>query len=106
MFSRDDAFGTYGPGSMTWFKSPDGSQDWVAFHVKTTTANDFSGDDRRLEVKQVTWNGSTPVLGTPLQLNASYSLPTADPGTVDSAPSASAWSINDVNVNVLRARLG
>ncbi|GAA2243598.1 family 43 glycosylhydrolase [Herbiconiux moechotypicola] len=86
VISRNDAVGSYGPGSMTWFKSPDGTQDWVAYHVKTTTATTFDGNDRRLMAKQVTWSGDTPVFGSPQAVGSTIALPSGDPGTVNAAP--------------------
>jgi GH43 family beta-xylosidase len=89
VFKRNDSVGAYGPGSMTWFTSPDGSEDWVAYHVKTSTAVAFDGSDRRLMAKKVTWNSDgTPNFGQPQQPGASTLLPSGDSGVNNSAIAA------------------
>ncbi|MCU1491314.1 MAG: hydrolase, partial [Acidimicrobiaceae bacterium] len=81
VFSRNDAAGAYGPGSMTWFTSPDGTQDWVAYHLKTSSSFDTSGTDRRITAEQVTWDSSgSPVFGSPVALGTSITLPSGDAG--------------------------
>ncbi len=80
VFQRNDTAGAYGPGSMTFFNAPDGSL-WEVYHVKTTTAENWLGDDRRLEAQQVTWNADgTPDLGQPYALGTYQNLPGGDPG--------------------------
>lgn len=88
VFSRSDTTGVWGPGSMTWFKSPDGTEDWVAYHGKTKNAVDSSGTDRQITAERVTWDGSgQPVFGSPAGFSASVTLPSGDPGhTIGSGP--------------------
>lgn len=88
VFSSNGSAGAWGPGSMTWFTSPDGTQDWVAYHAKISSANDSTGTDRQITAEQVTWDGSgNPVFGSPVGFSASVTLPSGDPGhTVGSGP--------------------
>lgn len=81
VFARNDAAGAYGPASAFWFKSLDGSEDWIAYHVKTTPAINFRGDDRALQVKRVTWNADgSPSFGTPVAADTYQTLPAGDSG--------------------------
>jgi GH43 family beta-xylosidase len=98
VFSRNDAVGSYGPGSMTWFTSPDGTEDWVAFHVKTTTGTTWDGIDRRLMAKKVTWSGGQPVFGQPQQVGTTIALPSGDPGTVNAAPAVASSSTDSISL--------
>ncbi|THF66745.1 carbohydrate-binding protein [Deinococcus sp. Arct2-2] len=90
VFSRNNAAGAYGPGSMQFFKSPDGTQDWVVYHIKTLTGDILDGDDRQLQAKQVTWNGDgSPNFGSPVAPETALPLPSGDAGTVtDLGPQA------------------
>jgi len=80
VFQSNPAAGVYGPGSMTFFNAPDGSL-WVVYHVKTTTADNWLGNDRRLEAQQVTWDANgMPDFGQPYALGSYQDLPGGDPG--------------------------
>ena len=93
VISRNNSSDVYGPGSAMWFKSPDGTQDWIIYHLKTSTANNMNGDDRKLEAMQVTWDGSgNPVFSQPTAVDTYHTLPSGDPGNELSAPSLSSWS--------------
>ncbi|RYX81865.1 beta-xylosidase [bacterium] len=64
VFARNDEGKVYGPGHHTFFKSPDGTQDWIAYHAKTTTEWTFT--DRVPCAKPISWNeDGTPNLGIP-----------------------------------------
>lgn len=79
VFERNDAAGVYGPASMIHFESPDGTEDWVVYHVKTTT--DLTGGDRYLQAKQIDWTADgMPDLGVPVAQGTVQPLPSGDPG--------------------------
>ena len=104
VISRNDSVGAYGPGSALWFKSPDGTQDWLAFHVKTTTTDNRNGDDRRLEAIQVTWDTSgNPVFPQPYALDTYQTLPSGDTGNEFTAPFVSSWSSSRINLHAIGA---
>ncbi|WP_454851352.1 family 43 glycosylhydrolase [Promicromonospora soli] len=57
--------GVYGPGHNGFFKSPDGTEDWLVYHGNPS-AEDGCGDTRQTRVQKITWNGDgTPKFGTP-----------------------------------------
>ncbi|WP_225797614.1 family 43 glycosylhydrolase [Streptomyces aculeolatus] len=79
MFSRNDAAGVYGPGHHFFFKSPDGSEDWIAYHAKNTTTYTYSW--RTTRVQKIGWTADgRPDLGTPVAAGATIDLPAGDPG--------------------------
>ena len=69
VFSRLDAAGVFAPGHNGFFKSPDGREDWIVYHAKTTS--DYTYGGRNTRVQPFTWNpDGTPHFGDPLPLNA------------------------------------
>jgi GH43 family beta-xylosidase len=79
VFSRNDANGVWGPGHHFFFKSPDGTEDWIAYHAKNTAAYDYGW--RTTRAQKFTWNADgSPNFGTPVALGADVPLPAGDPG--------------------------
>lgn len=80
VFSRSNDRGVYGPGHHSFFKSPDGTQDWILFHAKTTKEWDYS--DRTTRAQRISWNkDGSPNFGTPIPLGVTQDLPSGDPGS-------------------------
>ncbi|MEU7864460.1 glycoside hydrolase family 43 protein [Nonomuraea sp. NPDC049141] len=78
-FSRNDAAGVWGPGHHSFFRSPDGTEDWIAYHGKNTSAYTYSF--RTTRVQKIGWNiDGTPDLGRPLASGATQQLPSGDSG--------------------------
>ncbi|MCW2873037.1 glycoside hydrolase family 43 protein [Actinacidiphila oryziradicis] len=79
VFSRNDATGVWGPGSNGFFKSPDGTEDWIVYHGKNTSTYTYTG--RTTRAQKITWNADgTPDFGAPLAAGATQNLPSGDPG--------------------------
>lgn len=79
VFSRNDAAGVWGPGHHFFFQSPDGTEDWIAYHGKNSPEYDYGW--RTTRVQPFTWNADgTPTFGSPLPLDADIPLPSGDPG--------------------------
>ncbi|BCL15319.1 family 43 glycosylhydrolase [Micromonospora sagamiensis] len=77
---RNDAAGVFGPGHNGFFRSPDGTQDWIVYHGKTSSA--YTYDGRTTRAQPVVWNSDgTPDLGRPLSLGAVQTPPSGDPWT-------------------------
>ncbi|MFJ9174480.1 family 43 glycosylhydrolase [Streptomyces sp. NPDC102360] len=80
VFKRADDRGVFGPGHHAFFKSPDGKEDWLIYHAKTTSTNTYS--NRTTRAQKIGWNADgSPNLGTPLALGATQNLPSGDPGS-------------------------
>jgi GH43 family beta-xylosidase len=81
VFSRNDPAGVYGPGSNAFFRSPDGQEDWIVYHAKTSAA--YTYDGRTTRAQKISWNADgSPDLGTPIGLDIPIHLPSGDPGLV------------------------
>jgi GH43 family beta-xylosidase len=79
VFARDDARGVYGPGHCSFFRSPDGTEDWIAYHAKPSTRRTYA--DRSTRVQRFTWApDGTPDFGRPLALDAPIEAPSGEPG--------------------------
>jgi GH43 family beta-xylosidase len=67
VFGRHDANGVFGPGHNGFFRSPDGTEDWIVYHAKTSSNYTYRG--RSTRVQPFTWRADgTPDFGTPLSL--------------------------------------
>ena len=77
VFEKSEINNVYGPGHNSFFKSPDGSEDWILYH-----ANDHSGDgctdSRKPRVQQVHWEeNGFPDFGTPAGRNDQLTPPSS-----------------------------
>jgi GH43 family beta-xylosidase len=80
VFQKNTAGGVYGPGHNGFFKSPDGTEDWIVYHA-TTSSSGNCGTGRTTRIQKFTWNADgTPNFGTPLSLSTVIVLPSGDPG--------------------------
>lgn len=97
VLKRNDAEGVWGPGHNGFFKSPDGTEDWLVYHAKNTT--EFTYDRRTSRALKIDWNADgTPNFGVPHALGYTLDLPSGDPGggpywINDSGTSSGAGSI-------------
>ncbi|KAF1809019.1 Arabinanase/levansucrase/invertase [Eremomyces bilateralis CBS 781.70] len=70
----------YGPGhNSSFFKSPDGKEDWNVFHA-TSNRDGACDGNRYTSVQKVNWNtNGTPNLGSPVPLNQQFDGPSGEP---------------------------
>ncbi|MCO8273753.1 family 43 glycosylhydrolase [Actinoplanes sp. TRM 88003] len=78
VFQRNDANGVFAPGHNGFFKSPDGTEDWIVYH-----ANDSAGGgcdmNRSTRAQKFTWNADgTPNFGTPTRLGVTLTAPSGE----------------------------
>lgn len=79
LLERADANGVFGPGHHGFFKSPDGTEDWIVYHGKTTSNYTYKG--RSTRAQKLEWDaGGFPKKVIPLPLDAKVPLPSGDPG--------------------------
>lgn len=77
VFTRCDANGVYGPGHNGFFQSPDGTEDWIVYHGKTTTEYTYKG--RTTRAQRFSWNADgTPNFGVPQPLTVVMKEPSAN----------------------------
>jgi GH43 family beta-xylosidase len=75
LFWSAPASHAYGPGHNGFFKSPDGTQDWIAYHANPEP-HEGCGGHRSLRIQQFTWNSDgTPDLGKPVPLDKAIPKP-------------------------------
>jgi GH43 family beta-xylosidase len=82
IFERNDANGVFGPGHNGFFRSPDGTEDWLVYHAKTSSSYTYRG--RTTRAQKFTWNtDGTPSLGVPLPLTDQLDEPSQSGKTAD-----------------------
>jgi GH43 family beta-xylosidase len=78
LLSRNDEALAYGPGHHSFFKSPDGKEDWIAYHAKTTDIFTYKG--RTTRVQKLTWDGDGfPQKIIPQHLDTELVVPSGEP---------------------------
>lgn len=74
VFERNDAAGVFGPGHHGFFQSPDGTEDWIVYHGKTSSSYTYAG--RTTRAQKFTWSDDgLPVFGKPLSLDTVLAEP-------------------------------
>ena len=73
------------PGHNGFFKSPDGTEDWIVYHAND--AADYGCDGQRsTRVQKIEWNADgTPNFGVPLSTSEEIAAPSGDTG-IDPLP--------------------
>ena len=67
VFAQNPANGIYAPGHNSFFKSPDGKQDWILYHANANPG-DGCGGKRAPRVQQFTWKkDGSPDFGVPMK---------------------------------------
>ena len=66
VFVKNPANKAYGPGHNGFFKSKDGSEDWIIYHANSNPG-EGCGNPRTPRMQKFTWNADgTPNFGTPV----------------------------------------
>ena len=79
IFWRNDAAGVYGPGHGNFFKSPDGTEDWMTYHANSSV-NGGCDMNRSTRAQKFTWNADgTPNLGRPVAAGTALPAPSGEP---------------------------
>jgi GH43 family beta-xylosidase len=77
VFARVDQYGVYGPGHNFFFQSPDGKEDWIAYHAKSGMAGTYA--DRSTRAQRFTWSpDGTPDFGLPLPVDQDIPAPSGE----------------------------
>ncbi len=78
VFSK--ANGVYGPGHNGFFKSPDGTEDWLIYHGNASEKEGCSST-RSLRAQKFTWNADdTPHFGEPVEAGKPVISPAGENG--------------------------
>lgn len=78
VFSKNSNASVYGPGHNAFFKSPDGTQDWIIYHANSVSGQGC-GDARSPRMQRFTWNtDGTPNFGQPVSTNTALAKPSGE----------------------------
>ncbi|HEY0002408.1 MAG TPA: family 43 glycosylhydrolase [Actinoplanes sp.] len=78
VFQRNDANGVYAPGHNGFFKSPDGTEDWLVYHANSS-ASGGCDMNRSTRAQKFSWNADgTPNFGSPVSLSAALPVPSGE----------------------------
>jgi GH43 family beta-xylosidase len=79
-FQRSDENGVFGPGHNGFFRSPDGTEDWIVYHANDS-ASDGCDQGRTTRVQKLTWDDDgMPVFGVPVSTTEEVAAPSGDVG--------------------------
>ena len=78
VFTKNTSGGAYGPGHNSFFKSADGTEDWILYHANPA-AGQGCGDMRSPRAQKFTWNADgTPNFGQPVANGAAIKKPSGE----------------------------
>lgn len=77
VFSSNASGQAFAPGHNSFFKSPDGTEDWLVYHANSTSGAGCS-DARSFRIQKFTWNDGFPVFGAPIPLNSWLQKPSGE----------------------------
>jgi len=78
VFVKSPESRAYGPGHNGFFKSKDGTQDWIIYHANNDPGQGC-GDVRKPRIQQVNWNADgTPNFGTPVKIGLAIPRPAGE----------------------------
>jgi GH43 family beta-xylosidase len=78
VFSKKPENGAYAPGHNTFFKSRDGTEDWIIYHANSIAGQGCS-DARNPRMQKFTWNNDgTPNFGVPVKINTPLRKPSGE----------------------------
>jgi GH43 family beta-xylosidase len=81
VFERSDEANVFAPGHNGFFKSPDGTEDWLVYHANDSVGGGCDGR-RTTRVQKFIWNtDGTPNFGTPVATSEIIAAPSGDNGT-------------------------
>jgi GH43 family beta-xylosidase len=78
VFMKSAASFAFGPGHNSFFKSADGTEDWIIYHANSA-AGQGCADFRNPRMQKFTWKSDgTPNFGEPLNINTAIKKPSGE----------------------------
>ena len=78
VFTKNTSGGAFGPGHNTFFKSIDGTEDWILYHANSTSGQGCA-DGRSPRMQKLTWNADgTPNFGQPVAPSVAINKPSGE----------------------------
>ncbi|TRX30088.1 family 43 glycosylhydrolase [Flavobacterium franklandianum] len=101
VFVTNAATRSYGPGHNCFFKSPDGSEDWFAYHATPNSGGDC-GNTRTTRAQKITFDGSgIPQFGQPSVIGEPIKAPSGEPALPIQAMANGLYKIKQKNTTKL-----
>lgn len=77
VFKKSDENKVYAPGHNSFFKSPDGKEDWILYHANSEPGQGC-GKQRSPRAQRFIWKADdTPNFGVPVSSGAAINIPSA-----------------------------
>lgn len=68
----------FSPGHNTFFKSPDGTEDWIVYHANDSSSGSCDMN-RTPRIQKFTWNSDgTPNFGSPVSVDTDLAVPSGE----------------------------
>lgn len=78
VFTKNTNGNAYGPGHNAFFKSKNGSEDWIIYHANTNSGDGCS-ERRSIRMQKFTWNtDGTPQFGTAVSTGSALTIPAGE----------------------------
>ncbi|XP_018319998.1 uncharacterized protein LOC108733366 [Agrilus planipennis] len=78
VFQKNESRGVYGPGHNGFFKSPDGTEDWIIYHANNSTDGGCNMQ-RSSRAQKFTWGADgLPVFGVPEAAGVELQAPSGE----------------------------
>ncbi|MGC4092851.1 MAG: glycoside hydrolase family 43 protein [Polyangiaceae bacterium] len=78
VFQRADANSVYGPAHNGFFKSPDGTEDWIVYHANASSSG-VCDTRRTTRAQKINWNSDgTPNFGAPVSTTTDVRVPAGE----------------------------
>jgi GH43 family beta-xylosidase len=78
VFTKNPSSSAYGPGHNSFFKSPNGTEDWILYHANPASGQQC-GNSRSPRMQKFTWNADgTPSFGSPASINTPITRPSGE----------------------------
>jgi GH43 family beta-xylosidase len=78
VFTKKPSNAAYGPGHNAFFKSVDGTEDWIIYHANSS-AGQGCGDARNPRMQKFTWSSTgVPVFGEPVAAGSNITKPSGE----------------------------
>lgn len=80
VFTKSTAGNAYGPGHNSFFRSPDGTEDWIVYHANPAPENgNGCGSTRSMRMQKFTWKADgTPDFGIPVSTSIAIQVPSGE----------------------------
>lgn len=80
VFTKSVSNNVYGPGHNSFFKSPDGTEDWIIYHANPMPENGQGcGATRSTRMQKFTWKSDgTPDFGVPVSTSTAIKVPSGE----------------------------